>query len=173
MLDLGWPGEGLPGEGGFREDAPPALLKVEPAGADGDEDVPDSGVVLEPGAGGHAVVRGQVIRDHIDVPDGIGSPVFSLLRPWRSLPADLTFCPVRRWMTWNCPAGGQWGGGSWPRATAPGGRKAARSYGRGWPRGWASAYAERAATSAQKFPNCPTRQGRFCDHRPVPRASDT
>ncbi|MDQ0814732.1 hypothetical protein QFZ63_006446 [Streptomyces sp. B3I7] len=43
----------------------------------------------------------------------------------------------------------------------------------GLAQGWAIAYAERAATSAQKFPNCPTRQGRFCDHRPVPRGSDT
>jgi hypothetical protein len=46
VLELGWPGEGLPGEGGLTEYAPPALLKVEPAGADGDEDVPDSGIVL-------------------------------------------------------------------------------------------------------------------------------
>ncbi|WP_405407140.1 polyprenyl synthetase family protein [Streptomyces decoyicus] len=34
MFDLGWSGEGLAGQGGLAEDAPPAFLKVEPAGAD-------------------------------------------------------------------------------------------------------------------------------------------
>ncbi|MGQ4436328.1 phosphotransferase [Streptomyces sp. SAS_260] len=39
MFDLGGAGEGLAGEGGLAEDAPPAFLKVEAAGADGNEDV--------------------------------------------------------------------------------------------------------------------------------------
>ncbi|MCX5247165.1 hypothetical protein OG895_18375 [Streptomyces sp. NBC_00201] len=43
--------EGATGQGGA-EDAPPAFLEVEPAGADRDEDVLDAWVVLEPGARG-------------------------------------------------------------------------------------------------------------------------
>jgi hypothetical protein len=47
-------------------------LEVEPAGADRDEHVPDARMLLEPDPGGHAVVRGQIVGDHIDVPDGVG-----------------------------------------------------------------------------------------------------
>jgi hypothetical protein len=65
VFDLGWPGEGLAGECGLAEDAPPAFLEVEPAGADGDEDVPDPEVILQPGASGQAVVRGQVVGDDV------------------------------------------------------------------------------------------------------------
>jgi hypothetical protein len=55
--------EGLAGQGVVAEDTPPRLLQVEPAGAFGDEDLFDSGVIEQPGPGGNAVVAGQVVRD--------------------------------------------------------------------------------------------------------------
>src|SRR5207248_11552396 len=48
------------------EDPPPALLQVQPAGALGDEGVPDPGMAFQPGPGALAVVAGQVIGDHPD-----------------------------------------------------------------------------------------------------------
>src|SRR3954470_7158188 len=43
LVDLGWSGEGLSGQGRLAEGAPPAFLEVQPAGADRYEDVPDPG----------------------------------------------------------------------------------------------------------------------------------
>src|SRR6266436_782013 len=70
--DLVGVGEVLPGQGLLPEDPPPALLHVQPAGALGDERVPDAGMILQPGPGALAVVAGQVVGDHPDRALGIG-----------------------------------------------------------------------------------------------------
>src|SRR5947199_8709036 len=70
--DLVGAGEGLPGQRLAPEDPPPAFLQVEPAGALGDEGVPDPGMVFRPGPGALAVVAGQVVGDHPDGAVGIG-----------------------------------------------------------------------------------------------------
>src|SRR6266487_6626189 len=59
--DLVGVGEGLPGQRLLPEDPPPAFLHVQPAGALGDERVPDAGMVLQPGPGALAVVAGEVV----------------------------------------------------------------------------------------------------------------
>jgi len=72
MGDLVRVGEVLPGQRLAPEDPPPAFLQVQPAGALGDEGVPDAGMVFQPGPGALAVVAGQVIGDHVDHADGVG-----------------------------------------------------------------------------------------------------
>ena len=71
MRDLVGVSEGLPGQRLAPEDPPPAFLEVQPAGALGDEGVPDAGVVFQPGPGALAVVAGQVVGDHPDRALGI------------------------------------------------------------------------------------------------------
>src|SRR5213592_3890202 len=70
--DLVGVGEVLSGQRLAPEDPPPAFLQVQPAGALGDEGVPDPGMVLQPGPGALAVVAGQVIGDHVDRALGVG-----------------------------------------------------------------------------------------------------
>jgi putative transposase len=70
--DLVGVGEVLPGQGLAPEDPPPAFLQVQPAGALGDEGVPDAGMAVEPGPGALAVVAGEVVGDHPDGALGIG-----------------------------------------------------------------------------------------------------
>src|SRR5207247_10720692 len=70
--DLAGVGEGLPGQRLPPEDPPPAFLQVEPAGALGDEGVPDAGMILQPGPGALAVVAGKVAGDHPDGALGVG-----------------------------------------------------------------------------------------------------
>src|SRR6266446_10291291 len=70
--DLVGVGEVLSGQGLAPEDPPPAFLQVEPAGALGDEGVPDAGMVFQPGPGALAVVAGQVAGDHPDGAVGVG-----------------------------------------------------------------------------------------------------
>src|SRR5438034_6519976 len=65
-------GNELPGQRLAPEDPPPAFLQVEPAGALGDEGVPDAGMILQPGPGALAVVAGQVTGDHVDHAHGVG-----------------------------------------------------------------------------------------------------
>src|SRR6266487_2775610 len=79
--DLVGIGEGLPGQRLAPEDPPPAFLQVQPAGALGDEGVPDPGVIVQPGPGALAVVAGEVIGDHVDGALGVGllSPVEEVL----------------------------------------------------------------------------------------------
>src|SRR5579859_3539888 len=72
MGDLVGVSEGLPGQRLAPEDPPPAFLEVQPAGALGDEGVPDAGVVFQPGPGALAVVAGEVIGDHPDGALGVG-----------------------------------------------------------------------------------------------------
>src|SRR5213596_141644 len=78
--DLIGVGEVLPGQRLAPEDPPPAFLQVEPAGALGDERVPDAGMVLQPGPGALAVVAGQVAGDHLQSPR-------SCPRDWPAPPA--------------------------------------------------------------------------------------
>ena len=54
--DLVGVGEFLSGQRLAPEDPPPAFLEIQPAGALGDEGVPDAGMALEPGPGALAVV---------------------------------------------------------------------------------------------------------------------
>src|SRR6266478_9532009 len=70
--DLVGVGEVLSGQRLAPEDPPPAFLQVEPAGALGDEGVPDAGMVFQPGPGALAVVAGQVVGDHVDRAVGVG-----------------------------------------------------------------------------------------------------
>lgn len=49
------------------EEAPPALLQIEPARSCGDEDVMKTRMRFEPGARLQAVVAAQVIGNHVDV----------------------------------------------------------------------------------------------------------
>src|SRR5215472_7531689 len=70
--DLVGAGEVLPGQRLAPEDPPPGFLQVEPAGALGDEGVPDAGMVFQPGPGALAVVAGEVIGDHVDHALGVG-----------------------------------------------------------------------------------------------------
>src|SRR6188472_503445 len=63
--DLVGVGEVLSGQCLAPEDPPPAFLHVQPAGALGDEGVPDAGMIFQPGPGALAVVAGEVIGyDH-------------------------------------------------------------------------------------------------------------
>src|SRR5512142_2083129 len=65
--DLVGVGEVLPGQRLAPEDPPPAFLQVQPAGALGDEGVPDAGMAFEPGPGALAVVAGEVTGDDHDL----------------------------------------------------------------------------------------------------------
>src|SRR5215472_8260155 len=60
--DLGGAGEGLPGQRLAADDPPPALLRVQLAGALGDEGVAAAGMVFRPGPGARAVVAGGCPR---------------------------------------------------------------------------------------------------------------
>jgi hypothetical protein len=70
--DLVGIGECLPGQRLAPEDPPPAFLQVQPAGALGDEGVPDAGMLFQPGPGALAVVAGEVVGDHVDHAVGVG-----------------------------------------------------------------------------------------------------
>src|SRR4051812_39588039 len=70
--DLGRVGEGLPGEGVPAEDAPPRLLRVQPAGALGDEHLLDARMPGQPGPGGQAGMAGEVVGDHRDRSGRVG-----------------------------------------------------------------------------------------------------
>src|ERR1700751_4684005 len=59
-------GEFLSGQGLPPEDPPPAFLEVQPAGALGDEGVPDPGMIFQPGPGALAVVAGEVVGGYVD-----------------------------------------------------------------------------------------------------------
>src|SRR5215207_4973833 len=66
-------GKGLSGKGLAAKQPPPALLEIQPAGTLGDEGVLDAGVVGQPGPGRDAGVAGEVVGDHHDGPDRVGS----------------------------------------------------------------------------------------------------
>src|SRR5258708_39809832 len=63
-------GEALPGQRIAAEEAPPALLQIEPASPFGNEHVLDAWMVCQPGAGLQTVVTAQIVRDDEDVSSG-------------------------------------------------------------------------------------------------------
>jgi hypothetical protein len=70
-LDLTGIGKALARQRITAEEAPPALLQIEPARAFGNEDVLDAWMVYEPGARFQAIVTAQVVGDDEDIPRGI------------------------------------------------------------------------------------------------------
>ena len=71
MLDLLPVGEALAGERLAPEQAPPPLLKVQPAGPDRQEDLLDLRVLGEPGRDRRALMAGQVIGDQVKRAGGV------------------------------------------------------------------------------------------------------
>ena len=71
LLNLLRIGKALPGEGIAAEEAPPALLQIEPTCSGGNEDVMDAWMLFEPGACLKAVVTTEIIGDDEDVADRI------------------------------------------------------------------------------------------------------
>jgi hypothetical protein len=67
LLNLFGIGKALPGERITAEEAPPALLQVQPACSSGDEDLMDAGMPFQPGARLQAVVTAEIIGDDKDV----------------------------------------------------------------------------------------------------------
>src|SRR4051812_17503718 len=57
----------LPGERGTAENAPPGLLQVQPAGPDGDEDMPHAGIAGQPVLDRWALVAAAVVADQVEV----------------------------------------------------------------------------------------------------------
>src|SRR5260370_11082348 len=71
LLDLLRVGEGLPGKGMAAEEAPAALLQIEPTWPGGNEDVMDARMLLQPGAGLEAGMAAEIVGDHKDVAGGV------------------------------------------------------------------------------------------------------
>ncbi len=67
LLNLIGVGKTLSSQGIAPEEAPPALLQVEPAGSLGNEEVVNARVLFQPGAGLEARMTGEVIGDDEDV----------------------------------------------------------------------------------------------------------
>ena len=67
LLNLIRVGKALPGESIAAEEAPPALLQVEPAGSFRNEDLMEPRMLCQPGAGLSTVVAGEVVSDDEDV----------------------------------------------------------------------------------------------------------
>jgi hypothetical protein len=78
--DLGGVGEALAGQRLAAKQPPPCLLQVEPAGALGDEHLPDPWVVDQPGLGGNTGMAGEVIGDHQDVAGWLAASARSISR---------------------------------------------------------------------------------------------
>src|SRR5271157_2717405 len=71
LLNLIGIGKALPRKGISTEEAPPALLQVEPAGSFGNEEVVNAGVLGQPSAGFSAVMAAEIISNDEDVPGRI------------------------------------------------------------------------------------------------------
>src|SRR5512135_2505656 len=71
LLDLLGIGKALSGKSITAEEAPPALLQVEPAGSFGNEEVVNARVLSQPGAGLSAVMAAEIISNDEDVPSRI------------------------------------------------------------------------------------------------------
>ena len=71
LLKLIGIGKALPRKGITTEEAPPALLQVEPAGSFGNEEVVNAGVLGQPSAGLSAVMEASIISNDEDVPGRI------------------------------------------------------------------------------------------------------
>ena len=67
LLDLLGIGKALPRQGITAEEAPPALLEIEPARSGGNENVMDAWMRFQPGACLKTVVTTEVIRDDVDI----------------------------------------------------------------------------------------------------------
>ncbi len=67
LLDLAGIGEALSGEGIATEEAPPALLQVEPTGTGGNKHVIQAGMPFQPGARLQATVAREIVADDKDV----------------------------------------------------------------------------------------------------------
>ena len=61
----------LPGERITAEEAPPALLQIEPARPGGDEDLMEAWMRFQPGTGLKTVMVAEVIDDNEDVARGV------------------------------------------------------------------------------------------------------
>ena len=71
LLDLLGIGKTLTSERITAEEAPPALLEIEPASPGGNKDVVDARMPLQPGAGLETVVAAKIISDHKDISAGV------------------------------------------------------------------------------------------------------
>ena len=71
LLDFVRVGKALPGEGIAAEEAPPALLQVQPACPCRNEDLMDARMLLQPRPGLEAVMAAEVIGDNEDVACGV------------------------------------------------------------------------------------------------------
>jgi hypothetical protein len=71
LLDLFGIGKALPGEGIAAEEAPPALLQIEPARPGRDEDVMDARMSFQPGPGLQTGVTAEIVADDEDIAAGI------------------------------------------------------------------------------------------------------
>ena len=67
LLDLGRIRKALARQGVTTEEAPPALLQIQPACACRDKDVMQARMLGHPGAGLGAVVAGEIVRDQVQV----------------------------------------------------------------------------------------------------------
>jgi hypothetical protein len=61
-------GKALAGEGITPEQAPPALLEIQPARSRGNEDLVEAWMPFEPGARLQAIVTAQIVGDDVDIP---------------------------------------------------------------------------------------------------------
>jgi hypothetical protein len=68
LLDLLVIGKTLAGQGIAAEEAPPALLQIEPTGSSRNKDVMDAQMPLQPGARLQAAMTREIVRDNEDVP---------------------------------------------------------------------------------------------------------
>ncbi len=71
LLDFLGIGKTLPGERITAEEAPPALLQIEPTGASGDEDLMEAWMRFQPGTGLETVMAAEVIGDDEDIARGV------------------------------------------------------------------------------------------------------
>ena len=67
LLDFLGIGKALPSQRIAAEEAPPALLQIEPTGSSGDEDLMEAWMRFQPGAGLETVVTTEIIGDDEDV----------------------------------------------------------------------------------------------------------
>ena len=71
LLDFLGIGKTLPGERITAEEAPPALLQIEPTGSRGDEELMEAWMRFQPGTGLEAVMAASVIGDNEEVARGV------------------------------------------------------------------------------------------------------
>ncbi len=67
LLNLVGIGKALPGEGITAEEAPPALLQIEPTGSRRNEDVMEARMPFQPGTGLQTIVAAEIVADDEDV----------------------------------------------------------------------------------------------------------